>query len=274
MRRDWNTRWGQAWTVGGEPTRRRRFWWSLVAALSLAALALSWLALSRTPDGAGMVSDDDEAAQAAEEAADRALDEFEQRCLGPTSSFEPAQVSFNDTPTMRLDETAEVTLAIGPRGQDIDGLRRQDEVMVTCSIDARFVVSANDAAASPADWETRRYVPPLPAEWSWLVTPLRAGEIDARIEIRPLLVVATDGGSRTTEYVTRSYELDLMVAQSLLDRLNALTAQVKAVLGLVTAMTALAVALGVKRWGPALWARLRPRPRSSEDTAQRESGYL
>ena len=205
---------------------------------------------------------------------DELLSDFTERCLGVTESFERAQVSFDDTPSMRLNETSEISMAVGAVGEEVEGLPGQGEVLVTCTIDARLVMSPDDATVNPSGWETRRYVPPEPAEWSWLVTPSKAGEIDANIEIRPILVVQGDGGADTTEYTTKSYDLDITVAQTLWDRISALTTQVKVVLGLVTAVTALAVALGVRKWGPALWRRIGAGGGSSEKQAQDDSGYL
>ncbi len=190
---------------------------------------------------------------------DALLTEFAERCLGVTESFERAEVSFDDAPSMRLDETSEISMVVGAVGEEVDGLPSQGEVVVTCTIDARLVMSPDDATVNPAGWETRRYVPPEPAEWSWLVTPSKAGEIDANIEIRPIVVVQSDGGADTTEYTTKSYDLDITVEQTLWDRISALTTQVKVVLGLVTAVTALAVALGVRKWGPALVRGVRSR---------------
>jgi hypothetical protein len=190
---------------------------------------------------------------------DGSLSEFAERCVGVTESFERAEVSFDDAPFMRLNETSEISMAIGAVGEEVEGLPSQGEVLVTCTIDARLVMSPDDATVNPAGWETRRYVPPEPAEWSWLVTPSKPGEIDANIELRPIVVVQSDGGSDTTEYTTRSYDLDITVEQALWDRISALTTQVKVVLGLVTAVTALAVALGVRKWGPALWKGARSR---------------
>ena len=205
---------------------------------------------------------------------DGTLSEFTERCLGVTESFERAQVSFDDAPSMRLNETSEIALAVGSIGEEIEGLPSQGEVLVTCTIDARLVMSPEDATVNPSGWETRRYVPPEPAAWSWLVTPSKAGEIDANIEIRPIVVVRSDGGADTTEFRTKSYDLDITVEQELWDRISALTTQVKVVLGLITAVTGLAVALGVRKWGPALWHRARSGGRSAEEQTQDHSGYL
>lgn len=202
------------------------------------------------------------------------LEWFKERCVSVTKSLDRAAVSFDDTPIMQLNKTSEFTLAIAPPGRHVQDLEPQDEVLVTCTIDARLVIGDDDASVTPDDWETRTYLPPEPAEWSWLVAPSKAGEIDANIEIRPVVVVEADGGSDTTVYTTRSYDLDITVEQTVWDRISALTTQVKVVLGLVTASTALAVALGVRRWGPALWAQGRDRRRSSEKQAQDDTGYL
>lgn len=202
------------------------------------------------------------------------LDEFKERCVEATKDLDRAAVSFDDTPIMQLNRTSELTLAIAPPGRHVQDLEPQDEVLVTCTIDARLVIGDDDASVTPNDWQTHRYLPPEPAEWSWLVAPSKAGEIDANIEIRPVVVVEADGRADTTEYTTQSYDLDITVEQTLWDRISALTTQVKVILGLVTACTALAVALGVRRWGPALWAQGRGRRRSSERQARDDTGYL
>ncbi len=209
---------------------------------------------------------------------DEVLTGFTQRCVGVTQSFESALISFEDSPTMRLDETSDFTVAVTPADMPRDGLPGQDEILVTCTIDARLVMSPSDATVIPTGWETLAYVPPEPAEWSWLVTPVRAGMIDANIEVRPVLVVERDDGQERVSYTTKRYGVDISVHQGLWDRVSALMTPIRAILGLLTAIVALAVALGARKWGPALWdkarSHLRPGPGGTADdpTRQRRPG--
>lgn len=190
------------------------------------------------------------------------LEAFADRCLGVTESVEDATIRFDDSPTMRLDETSEYLLRITPQDTADDDLEAQGSVLVTCTIDARLVISTEDAAVSPSDWQTVRYLPPDPAEWAWLVTPARAGTVEASLEVRPILVVGEDGEAATTEYATTRFGIDIAVEQGLWDRIASLTTQAQALLALVTAVGALAVALGIRRWGPPVWHRVRGRTTS------------
>lgn len=274
----------QAGGMAGAATRgSRRRWWLLgLAFLTLSALLVPLVMVGSSDDPSSPEDPIDghwfdEAPGPGESAGNgsgRSLKEFFERCLEVTESLDVATVSFDDSPTMRLDDTSELTLAIAPPGREVDGLHPQGEVLVTCTIDARLVIGGDDASVTPIGWETRIYLPPEPVQWSWFVTPSKAGEVDANIEIRPVVVIEADGSADTTEYTTKSYDLDITVEQTLWDRLSALTTHVKVVLGLVTAVTALAVALGVRRWGPAIWGRVRTRRTPAKDSAQRDSGYL
>ena len=186
-----------------------------------------------------------------------ALADFTERCLEATEAVEPAQIRFDDSPVMQLGETTSYVLQISPDGTGDTELPPQGDVRVTCTIEARFVVSPQDAAVTPQGWEERRYLPPEPAEWAWLVTPQQPGDVEASLEVRPILVVDDDGISDTATYATERYPVGITVEQGLWDRVASLTAQAQAVLALLTALTALAVALGVRRWGPSLWHRFR-----------------
>ncbi len=246
------------------PTRR----WS---SFDLARLVSAWVVLLVGTAGLAAGCGQSDPGQ-----PDDVLSGFTQRCVGATKSLESALISFDAAPAMRLNETSDFTVAVTPPDQPVDDLPGQDEVLVTCSIDARLVMSPADASVTPTGWETRVYVPPEPAEWSWLVTPVSAGVIDANIEIRPVVVVEGDGGQERVAYATKRYDVDISVREGVWDRVNALITPLRAIIGLLTAAVALAVALGARRWGPELWGRVRrrspDRPAPEGDPTRRRGG--
>ena len=119
------------------------------------------------------------------------------------------------------------------------------------------MLSPQDATVNPTEWQKRKYLPPQPTEWAWYVTPLKPGDLKASLEVRPILVVGSDGESETTEFATQRYSIDITVQRGLWDRITSLTTQAQALLALITVLSALAVALGIRRWGPSLWRRMR-----------------
>jgi hypothetical protein len=193
------------------------------------------------------------------------IDIFKERCARATSDLDVAAVYFDATPDMRLNEPAEYRLVIqpvelkappGPGSQD--ELGSQGKLGVTCTIDARLAVSPDAASVNPTDWEQQRYLPPAPAEWTWHVTPKRGGEFSASLQVRPVVRITNEESVSTLEhYSTETYSVTVSVQQSMMDWIRALTSWGQALLAFVAVVSASLGFLGVRKWWPVLWGKLR-----------------
>ena len=187
-------------------------------------------------------------------------DSYAERCVEPTLAFDRVGIYFNHQPELRRGDSHDFSVKIAPLThveRDNPDRELQDELQVTCTISARLVVAASDTSVAPSDWQQQVFMPPVPVEWHWLIAPQRAGEVTARVEVRPVLRVQVGEETESVDYTTASYPVDLLVEQSFLQRIQSMAAQAQTPITAATAAGALLGAFGLKKWGPPLWRRVR-----------------
>jgi hypothetical protein len=217
---------------------------------------------------------------------DPILRRFERRCVHRTRRLDAAAMYFRPTADVALGGTTRVMLVISP--YDPSGARpdevpkdlpMQGGVSVACTIEALLVVSPADADAAPPTWETRKYLPPEPAEWSWVLSPLRTGRFTALLQIRPVVTISDpQGGVSEDSFQTIERPIEVIVHETWWDRIQAIANRAAALNAIMTLGVLILTAMGIKRLLPtlkrltqAVAGKFKSRKAGKDDTT---GGYL
>lgn len=222
------------------------------------------------PDGDGMCKYDNRGNDICwASTAAYTVKQFVKRCEDVTKDFDEAEIGYNANPTMRLNRTEDFTVTIAPPrtmpSAPTGQFGSQGTLLVTCTVEARLHVDPQELRVPATGWEEQRYVPSTPAEWSWPVTPLVAGEIPGEIELRPVVVIKKDGKTTETSYTTASYKFTIDSQAGFMDRVRSATQTLNDLNAFVKAAVLLLVGVGIKIWGPPVWRRIR-RSKSTDPT--------
>jgi len=117
---------------------------------------------------------------------------------------------------------------------------RDEQVKVSCLIEARLQPDSHEFTIEPTGWVARSFLSRDAARWSWQVTPTKGGDHGIVLSLRP--VVRLDGDRDTAEDANVvPYKLRVHVAVPWYSRPSALMHQVT---GLLVDAKAMFVALG------------------------------
>jgi hypothetical protein len=175
--------------------------------------------------------------------------------------MQPARVIYEAEKTMTRGDPAAVAAAITldvatPPDQV---LRRPDAegesgFLVSCHVQARLRVSQYEFEVEENSWIDRSLLTSDTVRWSWFVTPKVGGTQTLILQVRPVVVI-TDPDASTAPMVTESdasimeLETTIHVAVPWTERpqeiMSRLAAMFKVAEGLIKAITAVVLALGV-----------------------------
>lgn len=210
------------------------------------------------------------------------LQAFLERCARLSSEQFDADVSYNERPTMTVNQPEPFDLTITPPGTVPRGpagtFSQQDTVVVTCQIEAKLTFDATDVRlpGTQQDFRNLSYQPPDPAEWTWLVTPLVLGEIDGLIEVQPIIQKTTEGGNvtRTQHPIKGTYKFTIISEGNWLDHLREWTSSVEVVAGFLGAVAGILVLIRIPKWAPRLKAWWRHRREKPESDTRYDGRYM
>jgi hypothetical protein len=184
------------------------------------------------------------------------------RCVESAKSLDTAEVRFDGHPRMPLDRGSRFSLVIAVPGATLPGsqsrLPTAGKIGVSCTIDARLVISADEAHVDPSDWQTQQYVPPSPATWEWNVTPKQAGLVEGTLQLRPVVKVAAGATPTDLTLTTQPFAFTITVTQSASQRLERLAGLVSKYAAAITATAGVVSLFHIGKW-PGLIAWLRRR---------------
>jgi hypothetical protein len=127
-----------------------------------------------------------------------ALGAFRQRCLRETTSLDAASVFYESPVRLAKARPHRFTLEIRPLTASGDGspggLQRHGRILLACTVQARLLVAPDALEVAPRAWQGRRFLPPNPSTWTWIVTARTAGRTDTVLQLKP--VVQIDDGHR------------------------------------------------------------------------------
>ena len=210
---------------------------------------------------------------------------LQERCAQETQRLDPVGMFFKGQQRVPLRESFRVRAVIAPVSQftstsPLGGAKaalppKQDEVDVSCFVEARLIFSSQDAVGDPLGWQRTTYLPPSGAEWNWTLTPQRAGAFEVVLELRPILLMPVDKEVSEVPGPAISYAIRVTVVSSAWDVIESLDRRIQVVSGLVLSVAALLALFGARRILSTL-SKMRKawgtQPEADDDT--RPSGYL
>jgi hypothetical protein len=126
------------------------------------------------------------------------LGAFRQRCLRETTSLDAASVFYTSPVRLAKARPHRFILEIRPAARSGDrspgGLQRHGRILLACTVQARLLDVPDTLQVAPSTWQGRRFLPPDPARWTWVVTARTEGRTDTVLQLKP--VVQIDDGHR------------------------------------------------------------------------------
>jgi hypothetical protein len=178
---------------------------------------------------------------------------FRERCLRETTSLDAASVYYESPVRLAKSRPHRFNLEIRPAtlagGQPPGRLRKHGRILLACTVQARLLDVPGALQVAPTSWQGRRFLPPNPSRWTWVVTVRTDGRTDTVLQLKPVVQIEQGDQIEARDLGVAEYDVTFSApaappaAVSLPDRVGDLLASSwKGLVALATGVSAIVAA--------------------------------
>lgn len=139
------------------------------------------------------------------------LSAFRERCLRQTTSLDAATVLYESPVRLARARPHRFKLEIRPVTAAVDGssgrLRGHGRILLACTVQARLLEVPDALRVSPPLWQGRRFLPPNPSRWTWVVTASTEGRTDTVLQLKPVVQIVNGARIEVRDLGVAEYDV-------------------------------------------------------------------